>query len=232
MKKELLLFLTSNYPIERVNKKLLDNNYNLFDEIKLLNEYDLDEYISNIINSLIEKHGNKGYGFWIWKSYLIMNELNKLNDNDILVHLDMHCIDNNLKNKFDDIIDKLNYQPVIIGTAGFNDYMYTSTKLRNQIETYLNYKFTEEQLNYTQYEGGLIFIRNCEESRKFVKQWFDIMISNLEYITDIYNTDNDNHYSFVENRHDQSVVSLLYKFYNYITPDYLNWDFMNKIIKY
>ena len=227
MKKELLLFLTSNYPLERVNKKLLDNNYNLFDEIKLLNEYDLDEYISNIIKSLIEKHGNKGYGFWIWKSYILMNELNKLNENDILVHLDMHCIDNNLKDKFDDIINILQNQSIIIGIAGFNDLIYTSTKLRKHIENYLNYKFSHKQLNSIQYEGGIIFIRNCQESRKFVKQWFDIMISNLDCITDIYNNDKLNHKTFIENRHDQSVVSLLYKFYKYNTPDYLNWKFMN-----
>ena len=48
--KELLLFLTSNYPIERVNKELLENKYNLFDNVKLLNENDLDSNITKIIN--------------------------------------------------------------------------------------------------------------------------------------------------------------------------------------
>ena len=47
--KELLLFLTSNYPIERVNKELLENKYNLFDNVKLLNENDLDSNITKII---------------------------------------------------------------------------------------------------------------------------------------------------------------------------------------
>ena len=50
--KELLLFLTSNYPIERVNKELLENRYNLFDNVKLLNENDLDSNITKIINSV------------------------------------------------------------------------------------------------------------------------------------------------------------------------------------
>ena len=47
--KELLLFLTSNYPIERVNKDIIENKYNLFDEVKLLNENDLDVYIKPIV---------------------------------------------------------------------------------------------------------------------------------------------------------------------------------------
>ncbi len=232
MKKELLLFLTSNYPIERVNKDIIKNKYNLFDEIKLLNENDLDDYIKPIVESNIIKYHNdnyplRGYGYWIWKPYIILQELNKLQEGDILVYLDVHCIDDNLKDKFNDIIDKLQYQSIIIGTAGFNDYMYTTTKLRQHIEHFLNYKFTIEQLNDTQYEAGIIFIRNCVNSHNFIKQWFDIMMSNLDCITDIYDNDSENHETFIANRHDQSVISLLYKFYNYMTPDYLNWDFMH-----
>ena len=46
MKKELLLFLTSNYSTERINYDLLDDNnnkYGFFDEVKRLNENDLDD---------------------------------------------------------------------------------------------------------------------------------------------------------------------------------------------
>ena len=49
-----------------------------------------------------------------------------------------------------------------------------------------------------------------------------------DYVSDMYNNDNENHETFVENRHDQSVISLLYKYYNYKYIDYLNWDYLNK----
>ena len=61
--KELLLFLTSNYPIERVNKELLENKYNLFDNVKLLNENDLDSNITKIINFIKFNYGERGYGY-------------------------------------------------------------------------------------------------------------------------------------------------------------------------
>lgn len=225
MKKELLLFCSSNY--FNINENLIKNRYNLFDEVKLLNENDLDNYIKKIVNDIITKYDKKGYGYWIWKSYIILQELNVLNDDDILVFLDIHCIDDNLKNKFDDIINKLQHQPVIIGKLGYNDLIYTTSKLRKHVEKYLNYKFTDDQLNNIQYEGGLIFVRNCQQSRTFIEQWFNIMLSGIEYITNIYNDDAENHHTFIENRHDQSVVSLLYKYYNFKTPVYLDWNFMN-----
>ena len=88
----------------------------------------------------------------------------------------------------------------------------------------LNYKFTNDQLLETQYESGIQFIKNCDFSRKFIKEWFDLMLNNQEYISDVHNNDDDNDISFVENRHDQSVISLLYKYYKLNTPSYLDWE--------
>ncbi len=44
-----------------------------------------------------EKHGNfitnnaRGYGFWLWKSYLTLKTMSEMNDNDILVYADAGC---------------------------------------------------------------------------------------------------------------------------------------------
>jgi len=228
MKKELLLFLTSNYNIDRVNNDLIENKYNLFDKVKLLNENDLDNYIKPIVENNIEKYGLRGYGYWIWKPYIILQELNKLNEGDILVHLDMHCHLNVIKNYFNDIINELNNQSIILGNVGFNDLMYTTAKLRKHVEKKLNRIFTDKQLNDVQYESGIQFIKNTKFSRNFIKTWFDLMLSGLDYVSDIYNNDNENDETFIENRHDQSVISLLYKYYNLKCFKYLNWDNLNK----
>ena len=235
MKKELLLFCTSNYPIIRINNDLINNKYNLFDEVKLLNENDLDDYIKPIVENNIKKYGydgqgypTRGYGYWIWKPYIILQELNKLQDGDILVHLDIHCHLNIIKDKFNDIINELNNQSIILGNCGFNDYMYTTTKLRKHIEKQLRYKFTKQELQHVQYESGIQFIKNDKYSRNFIKTWFDLMLSGLDYVSDMYNNDRSNHKTFVENRHDQSVISLLYKYNKLKYIDYLNWDNLNK----
>lgn len=229
MKKELLLFCSSNY--FRINQELIDNKYDLFDKVKLLTEDDLDDYIKPIVESNIEKYGhdgngypNRGYGYWIWKPYIILQELNNLEEGDILVHLDIYSQLNLIKDKFNDIVNELQKQSVILGHVGFNDLMYTTTKLRQHVEKQLNYKFSEDDLNRCQYESGIQFIKNDEFSRKFIKTWFDLMLSGLDYVSDMYNKDTDNHPSFVENRHDQSVISLLYKYYKLKHIDYINWN--------
>ena len=213
--KELLLFLTSNYPIERVNKELLENKYNLFDNVKLLNENDLDSNITKIINFIKFNYGEKGYGYWIWKPYIILQELNKLNEGDILVHLDCHCKLDKLKDKFQNIVDYLNISdnPLIVANLGFNDYQYTTTKLKNAVEKYLNYIFSEDELLDAQHEAGILFMKKCDFVVNYFQQYFNIMNENIDVITDIYNNDKSNHLSFVDNRHDQSVCSLLAKYY-------------------
>ena len=228
MKKELLLFCTSNYAIDRVNNDLIKNKYNLFDEVKLMNENDLDQNILNLINKIKSKYGDRGYGYWIWKPYLILQELNKLENDDILVHLDCHCKLDKLKDKFNDIKDYLynSDKPLIIAKLGFNDYMYTTRKLTNTIEIYLNYKFSEEEMMLPQYEAGILFMKKNNFVVNFFKQYFEIMKNNIDVITDMYNNDINNHETFIDNRHDQSVCSLLAKYYK-IDNYCLTWDLMH-----
>lgn len=225
MKKELLLFLTSNYPTERINQNLINNEFSLFDEVKLLNENNLDKNILNIINKIKSKYGDRGYGYWIWKPYLILQELNKLKYGDILVHLDCHCKLDIIKDRYKDILNYLykSKKPLIIGQLGFDDYMYTTTKLRNVVENYLNYNFLEEEILLPQYEAGILFMKKNKFVLKFFKQYFNIMKNNIDAITDTYNNDINNHQTFVDNRHDQSVCSLLAKYYH-ITNLNIYWS--------
>jgi hypothetical protein len=54
------------------------------------------------------------------------------------------------------------------------------------------------------------------------------MLSGLDYVSDMYNDDTLNHETFIENRHDQSVISLLYKYNKLKLIGYLSWDNFNK----
>lgn len=225
MKKELLLFLTSNYSTERINYNLLDDNnnkYGFFDEVKRLNENDLDDYIKPIVKHIIDNYSRndgwkgRGYGYWIWKPYLILKELKSLNEGDILAYLDIHTHFDKIKYQYDEILNVLENDEhhMIISKGYFNDFMFTTTYLKNIIEEELNYKFTEDQLLEVQRDAGIIFIKKCDFTIKFFEQYFNIMLNHIDAITDDHNQDIDNHSTFVENRHDQSVCSLLAKYYN------------------
>lgn len=224
MKKELLLFCSSNYT--NVNNDLLINKYKLFDKVNLLNENDLDDYIKGIINNIIDKYGIRGYGYWIWKPYIILQELNKLNNGDILVHLDCHCKLDKIKNNFESIVNQLNKDKLIIAINGTNDLSHTTTKLKEAVEDEMNYKFSLEELGSFQYEAGILFIKKCDFTINFFTKYLDIMMNHIDVITDIYNNDESNYKDFIENRHDQSVCSLLAKYYK-VNNFNITWELLH-----
>ncbi len=83
---------TKNYhdSVERICKQA--KKMEVFDEIIGLTEKDLqnDENFWLKHNNFIESN-LKGYGYWIWKPYIIMKTLEKMNNNDILLYLDCGC---------------------------------------------------------------------------------------------------------------------------------------------
>lgn len=227
-KKVLLIVNTSNY--WRYNPKFFDNTYKkYFDNIILYDETNFDDKLTSIINYIIQNYGNRGYGYWIWKPYIILKELEKMNDNDILVFFNSHCSfnDNSLLDAIKDLQNS--NLSIFSGAIGFPSKDWITVKLIKIIEQYYNTKFSDEQLNSSQREAGILFIRNNALSRKIVNEWLDIMINNIEYITDAHNNDEDNIETFQENRHDQAVLDLLLKYYyqDNEVPGYINWGTFN-----
>ena len=219
--KKLLLFCSSNYT--RINNDLIINKFNLFDDVKLLTENDLDDNIKHVIDSYIKEYGLRGYGYWIWKPYIILQELNKLNDGDILVHLDVHCHLDKIVNSFDNIINKLNEQSIIFGNSGNLSYAYTTKQLLDYVEKKLNYKF--ENLDCFCVEAGIIFIKKNKFSINFIKKWLNLMLNANDIITDKYNEVNKKENKlFIDYRHDQSLVNLLHIYYKLNFIDELSWE--------
>jgi hypothetical protein len=65
---------------------------NIFDSITL--NYDIT--LKNDTNFWLKNgdfinNNRRGYGYWLWKSYVMLKEFNKMKDNDILIYLDAGC---------------------------------------------------------------------------------------------------------------------------------------------
>lgn len=231
MIKKLVLFISSNYVKCRINQNFINGKYNhLFDEIKIYNENDLPDDVRQNIQNIIDKYGWKGYGFWKWKPYIILNELNKLNDNDILVHLDSHCTLDKIEDKLDEYFNLLQTldKPLLTGYCFCaNDLQYTSKPLINYVENTLNYKYSLEELKNKQIEAGVLFMRKNKFIVDLIKLWDKILNEGFEYVTDSYNDKSLNYEEFKENRHDQSVLSLLCKYYNISVFEDFDWETMH-----
>ncbi|MDA7841011.1 hypothetical protein N9A10_01205, partial [Candidatus Pelagibacter sp.] len=73
----------------------------------------------------------------------------------------------------------------------------------------------KEIINTPQFWAGSFFIKKTENSLYFMKQWLDIFFKRFDLVDDT-NSKKENHTDFIENRHDQSVFSILCK-KNFIT---------------
>lgn len=191
-----------NRLVEQVKK--LD----LFDEAKLYTDIDLKNDID-----FWNKHGNfiennkRGYGYWIWKSYIIKREMDNMMDGDILLYLDAGCeVDYKKKELFKDYFNYVK-QDFIIGNNLGSKYLEKNwTKM-----DLINYLDMKDYLNTEHREGGINMFYVNYYTRHLVNEWY--RISSIYNLIDDSPSVSNNDPAFKEHRHDQSIFSLLTKKY-------------------
>ena len=199
------------------------NALNIFTEVKGYTAEYLqdDEYFFNKHVTFINNN-RRGFGYWIWKPYIIKQWMDKMEDGDVLFYIDVGCelgIEN--RDKLIECID-------LVKNVKTNKIMATHSA--GQIEIKWCKKDLieklgmddEDFLNSTQIQSGIILLLVCPETRKLVNEWYDISC-------DYHNIDDSpsvskNYDSFVEHRHDQSVFSMLAKKYKLISDNMLLED--------
>jgi hypothetical protein len=150
-------------------------------------------------------NNERGYGLWIWKPYIIKKQLEKMNDSDILVYADSGCILNiNGKDRMNEYIEMSRNSKSGIVCFQLSQIECEWTKM--DVFNYLN---ATDLLETKQIISGIFIIRKCNESVNIINKWYDICC-NYNLINDS-NSISINHESFKENRHDQSIWSLLIK---------------------
>jgi hypothetical protein len=157
----------------------------------------------------IEKN-KRGYGYWLWKPYLILNKLQEINDGDVLLYCDCGCeIDIYKKNEIIHMLDQTRKNDIICGFASI-EKEWTKRDLLH----YFNMD-NSDIVNENQFEATSICIKKCEKTLNFVKEWYEISCN--YNLLDDSQSKIPNYENFKEHRHDQSIFSLLMKkyYYNY-----------------
>ena len=202
--------------LSRKRISLEAQNLNYFDKIITETEYiknDL-EIIDCLKNPNFKKvfTAKRGGGYWMWKPYIIYKNLQLLNDNDILVYSDSSSTIPN--NKY--TIDKLNEYIDIVknsdkGVLAFRNPYIESEWTKGDVFEHFNCLDNEDICNTRQFSAGrLHIIRKCEYSLKIYKLWWNTA-KNYPHLFDDSKSITPNFKNFIENRHDQSVFSLICK---------------------
>lgn len=196
-----------NDSVDRIHKELTD--INVFDKVLTYKE----DVLKN--DSVFwKKHGTfietnkRGYGYWIWKSYLILKTMERMNDGDILFYIDSGCeVINDTRTKPQILAMKEKCENILYSTTGEIEKKYTKMDVLNKLG--LQNKDTEQN------QAGLLFLKKTNLIQEFIKDWYENS-SNYPLVDDS-SSFLENDVMFVDHRHDQSIFSLLIKSDKYKT---------------
>lgn len=165
----------------------------------------------------------RGFGYWIWKPQIVLSELEKIPDGELLVYCDMGFYINEsgrdilldwLRRLTSSDSDFLVFQslvpekyPEYDGRAlpDYRDAIWTKGDLLDYFDARDSRLIFEPTIH-----AGLIIIRRSTASLSVIREWRNVMSENLNLIDDSPSV-SPNLEGFRENRHDQSVFSLLMK---------------------
>jgi hypothetical protein len=149
----------------------------------------------------------RGYGYWLWKPFIIKKTMENMKNGDILLYLDCGCeVSKNKKKELQKCIDIVK-KDKIVGTTTCKEKDWNKMDLIKKLN--MN---KDEYLNTPQHQGGTILFLICDETIELVNKWYRLGCDyhNIDDTPSVIkNTDN-----FREHRHDQSIFSLLTKKYN------------------
>lgn len=144
---------------------------------------------------------SRGFGFWVWKPFLIQSVLRQVPANDVVVYMDSTMIfERSIKPYANSVV---NGKPILVcrlGNWSSNDYrnkMWTKKSVFNAMGAGF-VSGDEIQLN-----AAFQVYRNCPESRAFV----DIYLQYALQLDIINDTGKDS--SVNDTRHDQSILSIM-----------------------
>jgi hypothetical protein len=154
----------------------------------------------------------RGGGYWLWKPYIIKDMLTQLNEDDILLYVDCGCT---LQPKgaqrikeYAEMISKASGKSILGMELPFKGSSWTSSAIFD----HFGVTPEDERWNSNQILGGTHMYRKCKESLDFIDAWLDIAMNHPRLFTDDDNEESKRRIpGFRENRHDQSIFTILIK---------------------
>lgn len=152
----------------------------------------------------------RGGGYWIWKAYFIKKTLELLNEGDYLFYCDAGAL-------FIKPVDKL----IKVMTSNDEDMMFF--EINESIEKHWTKRDifialdcdTEEYSESKQYMGTFWLIKKNGNTVNFVNEYFEYVQQGTLITDDNNELGFSNYDGFRDNRHDQSVLSILAKKHGY-----------------
>lgn len=214
MNLHLTYFGDDSFSFGKKRLKQQANNFNIFNTIQEFGENDLnnDFWINHASKMMARRvsQPSKFYGYYACKPYFVGKALKNIPENDILLFLDAGCeLNSRGLEKIKEYYDQASLNNGLFFHIDHPEIKWT------KMNTYKRIMGDDEEHFMTrQIIGGIYFIKNNSFMREFVETWKSICVEDGGKYLDDSTSDIPNHPIFVENRHDQSILSLLLKKYS------------------
>jgi hypothetical protein len=210
-------FITYGDSIYEETKQRLYNqasNLEWFDTITSYGPEDLDTDFKDKFKDILKLP--RGGGYWIWKPYIINKHLQMIKDDDILIYLDAGCyINPNGFERFKEYIEMLNNSEEACISFQMNHHIEKKWTTQEIFDNFNIYSDSKDILESGQIIATVKMFRKCANSINIVSAWLNTLHANPLLFTDYYNK-NEQCEIFIDNRHDQSICSVLCKLYKTI----------------
>lgn len=187
----LITFATDNMSIaaQICKESALANNV---DEVKVYGPGDLNELQQKVSWSFNE---TRGYGYWVWKAYLMHRELNKMKGGEIIIYADAGV---EFVNNANHVIDRMSHDVWLFGNMWEHEHWCKRDAIKR---IYPNGKYGK------QVQASVILVRATEASRKFLEDW--CYYCSFQDLIDDSPGSLFNHPEYREHRHDQALITCL-----------------------
>ena len=193
--------------------------FSFFDNINIYEPEHIDSNFKKKYNDILFQ--TRGSGYWLWKSYFISKKLSEINFGDYLIYCDAGCTINKKGiprlYEYIDMIEKSELG-IISFQMGFSEKKYTTSQVFDK----LNINYDSDILTSGQYVGGILIMKKCDNVLNIFNKFFEVIDSDHNLITDHYNKINQIP-EFKDNRHDQSILSVIRKLYGSIVLSDETW---------
>jgi hypothetical protein len=180
------------------------------DEILCYNLADIDEEFKNKNKDILDFGTGRRHGCYLWKPYFVNKALLSIEYGDFLIYMD--AAGGYYRSGVHNIVSYMVKNN--INMIGSRRYKYLE-KHWTKRDAFVYMDCDEKKyINQCQCWAGFFILRKTEETINIMSEWLKYA-QDYRIITDADNVCGmDNYEGFVENRHDQSILSILMKKYD------------------
>ena len=158
----------------------------------------------------------RGGGYWIWKPYVILDALGKVDNDDVIVYSDSASL---FVNSFSTIVEKCLDGKGVLGFQ-LEDFHKNSVWTKGDCFSILG---ANEYKGLPQIASSFVVAKKNDFSVKFISKWLEYCLDERA-LTDNPNQLQENFEDFKDHRHDQSIFSLCARMFDIdIHPDVTQW---------